>query len=193
MGSSEDFTEKGPTAILRSIFEGMDRDGSGKIDVAELNNSLRSSTEVQQLFGVKYSGQAKGKGKGTAPPLPSFFEQQISKLDLDGDGKISFDEFKAYFFPKIESQGGAIASWAMLWKVFNGIDVDHNWQVSAAELRKALSESAEVKELFRPDTAGRTGKGTSQATICENLFAKVDKDGNGTISWKEFSEHFTKS
>jgi Ca2+-binding EF-hand superfamily protein len=185
-------------ASLRSIFDGMDRDGSGKIDVAELNQSLRRSTEIQQLFNdVGYYSSAKGKGKGKAPPLPSFFVQQIAKLDLDGDGKISFDEFQTHFFPKIEGQADSIASWATLWRVYNSIDADNDGRITAAELNKALRESTEVQQLFNFEyfSTSANGKGKGKGApplpkVFENMVAEIDQDKDGKVSWNEFSDYF---
>merc|ERR1712125_259317 len=105
-----------------------DADADGKIEVKELNKALRLSDELQKMFNVKYY-RSKGDGKGSAPPMPSFFTKQIEKFDIDSDGKISWPEFESYFFPKLEGRMDHISSWAAMWNTFNSMDEDHNGKI----------------------------------------------------------------
>jgi len=183
---------KGET-LLKKVFDGMDVDDNGKVDVKELNKALRLSEELQQLFNVKYS-HSKGNGKG-APPPPTFFTHLIEKFDTDGDGKISYDEFVSYFLPRLDGHEDSIESWAVQWNTFNSIDADHSGKITLKELNIALRGSPEIQKLFNVSYNQPTkGKGKGSApplpVFFEKLIKALDTDGDGQISWPEFVAHF---
>lgn len=180
--------------LLKKVFAGMDSDANGQVDAKELNQALRRSEELQELFNVRYS-QSKGRGKGAAPPPPVFFTQLIEKFDTDGDGKVSYDEFVSYFLPRLQGHEDSIASWATLWKVFNTIDADHSGKITVKELNTALQNSLEIQKLFNITyNQPSKGKGKGSAPPTPAFFSKLieefDRDGDGQISWPEFVAHF---
>merc|ERR1719247_3473654 len=132
-----------PRDLLKHIFEGIDADGDGKIDMDELSKALQKSAEVQRLFG--FATHSNGKG---APPVPAFFTEQVLKMDVDRDGKISFEEFEQHFFPKINGRKDSVAAWATLWKTFNAIDSNHDGELDIEELSYGLRHSEKVQRLF---------------------------------------------
>lgn len=171
-------------SVIQKLFREMDLDGDGKVDVAELSKALRRSTEMQRLFGVQCAG-----GKGSAPPMPSFFIQQIAELDLDKDGKISFQEFKSHFFPDISGCVDPVSAWMKLWKLFNSIDTNDDGKVEFDEFMAALQQGVVIQQLFgleRPEALQDRHLGSTLRA----LVARVDQNQDGVISWMEFRAYF---
>lgn len=66
---------------LRSIFRGLDFDGSGEIDISELKDAVRFVA---------------GADTGSGPPLiekPEEIVQLFESMDIDKNGTVDFDEF----------------------------------------------------------------------------------------------------
>merc|ERR1712023_120772 len=78
-------------------------DGDGELDIEELNNGLRHSQQVQRLFNNewywcnRFGPQARLNAAGSSPPLASVFEDLFERIDVDGNGKISWNEFATFF------------------------------------------------------------------------------------------------
>src|SRR5258708_5879079 len=103
------------------------------------------------------------------------FDHMLKKLDTNGDGKISLDEFLA----------GATTR-------FNGIDTQGKGSFTAAQLaasphalkRNEMVATAMVKHI---DTAGN-GYVTRDEFLAaaKTRFAKLDKNGDGKLTPEEF-------
>lgn len=65
---------------LRMLFEKIDADGSGDLDMSEMMSALQDD-EIRRTIGV---------GKQRA-------DEVFAKMDLSGEGTVSWDEFKAWF------------------------------------------------------------------------------------------------
>ena len=79
--STKNFIPPQRVLQLRSIFKGLDFDGSGEIDLNELKDA------------VKYVAQ---QDNGSQPPLfehPDAIVKIFSDMDVDGNGNVDFDEF----------------------------------------------------------------------------------------------------
>lgn len=68
------------TAYLKTLFESIDKDGSGTISKAELDKKMKEDSQLQTLLEA-----AGGDG--------SMFV--LEQLDLDGDGEVTWMEFEA--------------------------------------------------------------------------------------------------
>jgi hypothetical protein len=66
---------------LRSIFRGLDFDGSGEIDITELKDA------------VKYVAQADAGGGKPMIENPDEIVSLFESMDIDGNGSVDFDEF----------------------------------------------------------------------------------------------------
>lgn len=69
---------------LRKVFDYFDRDKDGTLNAAEVQN-IFSDTGLMFMFQ-----------SGTYQPTPQD-RPTLERLDLNGDGKVSFDEFVAYY------------------------------------------------------------------------------------------------
>ena len=97
---------------VQKVFEQFDRNGDGRISVAELDDVL--------------------KALGTAVPAKDL-QRVMEDLDSDRDGFISVAEFAA-FCRRSADDGGA----SELRDAFDLYDQDHNGLISAVELRDVL-------------------------------------------------------
>jgi len=118
--------------------------------------------------------------------------QQDQQKQIASLAKVSFEEFQSPSSPKVDGQTDSIASWA----TFNSIDQDNDGKITTKELNISLRESAEIQELFNFEYYKDSGKGKGKRgppplpKVFETLIAKVDNNGDGMISWPEFSEYF---
>ena len=102
-------------------------------------------------------------------------EQYIfSSLDQDGDGKISYHEFI-----KGVSEKSKILDEANLKVAFDVLDLDENGYITLAELRHSFTFS-NLNSLVALDVGD---------DFWNKIFAEVDQDGNGQISFDEFCQN----
>lgn len=105
--------------------------------------------------------------KFTSVQLKAFF----NKYDTDHNGILDFNEFVALCI----SLNSSSESEAAVAKLFQGIDKDGNRSLSHAELREGI--------------AAFTGKAVNDAET-EALIKQLDVDGDGEISYEEFSTNY---
>lgn len=131
----------------KEAFSNFDKDGNGNIDEGELGIVMRSL--------------------GYSPTTPQLREM-MAKVDTDGSGGISFDEFVAMMqLKEVETDFEREIN-----EAFKFFDKDGDGEVSPSELA----------EIMR-------GLGDKLSDDDINLLVKVaDKDGDGTISIQEFIE-----
>jgi len=171
---------------LKHLFDTADSDGDGTVEIAHVCESLKCSKEIQQVFGAKCrSGTA--SGKGSTQSMPAFFVNQTSSLDLDGC-RVSFQEFKAHFFPKIRGSTNSVASWATLWRIFNDIDANCDGQIDVTELKDALRDSKDAQQLFGIEYQREVRENHLGRKIIE-LVNTFDTNKSGIISWQDFKRY----
>lgn len=93
-------------------------------------------------------GKGKGKGKGGFKGDP---EMMFKRIDANGDGKISKDEFKA-FFSKI-GKGKLADKPELIDKMFQRMDANGDGSISLEEFKKAR----EMREK-KAEGKGKPGK-----------------------------------
>eukprot|EP00518_Triparma_eleuthera_P013605 CAMPEP_0182477894 /NCGR_PEP_ID=MMETSP1319-20130603/31620_1 /TAXON_ID=172717 /ORGANISM="Bolidomonas pacifica, Strain RCC208" /LENGTH=450 /DNA_ID=CAMNT_0024679177 /DNA_START=64 /DNA_END=1412 /DNA_ORIENTATION=+ len=110
--SLEEFTNIFGVAKLKSIFQSIDRDGSGFINSAELSTAL-------EALGYK---------------LPaSEVKMILKKVDADSSGEVSFDEFKTFFqYVPATSLSLLVKSWT------SGVSVDCGSDLSPPTLSPSV-------------------------------------------------------
>ncbi|KAL1504729.1 hypothetical protein AB1Y20_008507 [Prymnesium parvum] len=134
-------------AELRQAFDCFDKDGSGSIDRAELS-SLMSSLGISLLDDE--------------------LERLYAEMDIDGDGSISFEEFRTGMLePADEQTPDEIAT-----AIFSMIDKEGTGQVTSKALKDALR--ALSMELSEEDI--------------DNAVTLFDTSRDGIITRKEFKE-----
>jgi len=131
------------------------------------------------LAALSLAALAQDVSTSAASARPSFFQHMLQKMDTNGDGRISEQEFLAAATARFQS-----------------IDTQHTGSVDAAEL--ASSPGAEqrlqqhanriVKHL---DTAG-AGYITQDEVVAfaQRRFARLDKSGDGKLTPDELAPRF---
>jgi Ca2+-binding EF-hand superfamily protein len=119
-------------AHLRALFAAFDRDGDGSLNRYE-TELIYARSELAQMLrgGFGFRGQS-----GQAP--------SIDILDRDGDGKVSFEEFAAYYSPELPLMTQVRGSLAdnrntneLTAELFARLDTNNDGRLSEAELKAA--------------------------------------------------------
>lgn len=130
---------------MREVFKMVDKDGSGFITLIEMMNYLKSNT------GQKWSFQE--------------VSQKMMKADLNGDGRISFEEFVKMIHDENCTKDRMIES-------FKEFDLDGDGVVTKEELKEILFK---MDESFNEEDI-------------DGLMKSADKNGDNTINFEEFIE-----
>ena len=95
----------------------------------------------------------------------------MRSIDSDGDGILSYDEFKLLVRPLYDSSGAALR------KIFELFDTDSSGYIDMAELSVMLQKLG-------------LGKGLETKDALDRVFAAADVDGNGRVDFLEFTGLF---
>ncbi|XP_046557318.1 calmodulin-like isoform X2 [Haliotis rubra] len=103
---------------------------------------------------------------------PSKLKEMFHGVDTDNNDKITLDEFLATM-PGISTVERKCAN---LRQVFIAADINEDGVLSCQELREAV----------------RSVGSALQPSDIDTLLARLDKDGEGKLSYEQFLEHFSK-
>jgi len=129
---------------LKKTFAAIDENGDGSITLAELRKAF-----------AKNASEMKGITEGD-------LEKLMKMGDVDGDGKLSYNELlQASVNKKLAAKE------ERLWEAFCKLDINKDGKVTADELSKLLGgDVSKAKEMIK----------------------EVDVDGDGIVSFDEFVE-----
>lgn len=182
----------GSMQMLKAKFNAIDRDRSGFLDFEELfEHSLYEwkvdHRERQRKMLCNIDDPAVAR-KQIAENLRKVMKQ----MDTDGDGEISYAEFKAY---NIAMKTPQSKDEKMLKAKFNSIDRDRSGKLSFEELLEhgMYDWQADLLQRQRKNVLKNLHQ-TSDANKADliidnslkNLMAKFDANGDGEIDWNEF-------
>jgi len=137
---AENLTAKDVQA-LRAAFMKMDADNSGFLTRTEMVNALREL--------------------GVHDKDPDVFRRMVEAMDVDGDNRISWEEF---LHASLEAQ--MVKHQQQIWEAFCAIDKDGSGSITVDELRVVLKDEP--------------------TEVIERYIAEYDIDGDKTISYEEF-------
>jgi urea transporter len=139
---------------LRSLFEDLDRDGSGSISVAELATGLM---------------QRHPEDRADAASRQRFLllGMILKRMDLDGDGQVDAEEFGELMLRLRCLQQGR----ARLLTYLQPVDADGNDELDPAELDRLLVSVGQppLLEEEHQQIFGPTGRGLSWASFLDQL------------------------
>ena len=117
----------------------------------------------------------------------------FDKVDTDSNGAISLEEFTAAL-NKLPSAADSAASDTAANDLFKQIDTDGDGQISkdeASAFKSKLSAQLQAMMLLFQEQNGTDAAATAQAGVtgpsADDIFTKLDADGNGSISKDEFT------
>jgi Ca2+-binding EF-hand superfamily protein len=199
----------GPEGLLaesdaRALFHKYDEDSNGLLDLHEFTNYL---TSVFEALADTPAFQAHGATPEEMAAATA--EQCFDEADEDGNGSLTFDEFKAWFQAGLDRNiwvkdammhtGGEHES-SSVWipesdarKLFDKYDVDSNGSLDLHEFTNYLTsvfEGMAHTPAFQAQDA--TPAQMAEATA-EDCFREADKDGSGLLSFEEFKAWYTSS
>jgi Ca2+-binding EF-hand superfamily protein len=189
------------TPKFQRRFEQLDKDGSGLLD----------HEEVKELSRWVYATFTKDNKMLDDKQVETEAGKLVRKLDKDGDGQISLNEFKEFFEKKAKqaakfaatmkkkgvesvdllndelvSKEVTLAQYALFERKFKELDVDNDGYL----------DHEEVKEYCRWINMSFSTQGADDMTPeqldqeTSKLVNRIDANGDGRISIEEFKEHF---
>eukprot|EP00746_Dinoflagellata_sp_MGD_P000900 gnl/MRDRNA2_/MRDRNA2_101676_c1_seq1.p1 gnl/MRDRNA2_/MRDRNA2_101676_c1~~gnl/MRDRNA2_/MRDRNA2_101676_c1_seq1.p1 ORF type:complete len:280 (+),score=75.64 gnl/MRDRNA2_/MRDRNA2_101676_c1_seq1:86-925(+) len=165
-------TDDGKTA-LREFFDCLDKDGNGKVSCNEWCSQL----------GKKRHSMLKYFCGSTAAEIGHAFK----RIDANGDGSLSWDEFVAAAELKSANVDATTAKLAAVMQTDDGkgalkeffdiLDKDCNGKVDAKEWCNQLGKKKHAMlDYFCGSTPSEIG----------HAFKRIDANGDGLLSWEEF-------
>jgi Ca2+-binding EF-hand superfamily protein len=141
------------TGQLRNYFDFLDRDGDGSLNRYETEFAF-TNVGVNQMLQTGFAYQR-----------PDDAARMFADLDVDGDGRVSFDEFAAYYTP---TAGKVISA-------------------SQSPVRDVYADGLtdELFRLFDTDKDGNLSR--AELTAVEGLFATLDADEDECLSATEIA------
>lgn len=132
-------------------------------------------------MGTMMAVTAQEKNNDMPPQREDFFEV----IDANADGELSLEEFKTGK-EKMEAKHLERRK-----EMFKEMDVDGNGQISASEFEnfKPKRPDSDKKEGKKGNKMKKGAGKDMRNMSAEDLFAELDKDGDGTVSKEEFKAH----
>jgi Ca2+-binding EF-hand superfamily protein len=152
-----------------SLFDRLDTEKSGSLTQTSFASGFEKMASSTR--GALLHAQAQGAGsKGPD-------QDQLGKLDTDGDGTISRDEFIAGRPDEVsEDQAGSL---------FDSVDTEKSGSLSS----QALAEGMKARRPHGPPPGGGDpgqGQGHEEQSSLSTMLSKLDTDGDGKVSRAEF-------
>lgn len=199
-----------PTAKLREkMFERLDANSDGSIDKSELTDALGNNgvstdqaSQIADQFFQDFDGN--GDGSVTQDEAKSGFQKiaaesksvllqaqedqraqdLFAKLDTDGDGSVTEAEFAAGAPKKGEASGGEGPDSSEL---FAKLDANGDGSLDQSELEAGLkAHGPHGGRHGPPPPPPPEASSTDDTADATDLFAKIDTDGDGSVSESEF-------
>ena len=177
---------KGKNMTPRQVFDALDEDDSGFLDRAE----------VEKASGVL------GAGLGFIMSAAEL-DRQFALIDPDGDGEVTFEEFKVWW-KGVEAEPGGLISQALLEvgvAVTSGASMQSMKEALKAHYKGKDMTPREVFERLDEDDSGYLDRAEVEkasgwlgaglgvimsAAELDRQFSLMDPDGDGEVTFEEF-------
>ena len=113
----------------------------------------------------------------------TFGERVFMIMEVSGDHKLGFDEFFVGLYNYCTCTHSGLVRFA-----FDMFDVDHSGSISRAEVRQ-LYRLLKGKSGTQVGQRRKKGKKKSTHQEADELMNKIDKDGDGEITFEEFEKY----
>jgi hypothetical protein len=139
---------------LQSLFEDLDRDGSGNLSVAELATGLMRRQSVN-------------RADATSRQRFLLLQSILRRMDLDGDGRVDPEEFGELMLRLRRLKAGQ----SELLTYLQPADADGNAELDPAELDRLLVSVGQphLNDQERQHLFGPTGRGLSWGGFIDRL------------------------
>jgi len=177
-------------------FKAIDTQGKGSFTAADLAASpIAQKREAMVATALVKHIDTAGNGYITRDQFTAAAQKRFAKLDKNGDGKLTLDEFHVQHFPRVgaqldESGGGHGAKRAQAR--FDRLDTNHDGFVTADEY--IAGASAEFAKLDPQNTGKVTAQQLAASphaverdnALAQHIVKKLDTNGDGVVSLDEY-------
>jgi len=148
--------------ILYEVFSEIDDDGDDTVTLDELEDYCKANKDFKKRIGVK---------KGFT------FATCFEAMDVDGDGEVSFKEFKAAIVKADSESDAKMERTNELRKLFKAMDTDKSGGLSKDELKAYCDKNPEMKD--------RLSMGKPSFSL-DAVFDEMSPGEDGNVVFKEF-------
>lgn len=150
---------------LRKVFAQADKDDSGSLNTAEFKSLFAEPSTKKKLESLGIN----------AADVGDLFQL----IDEDGSGQVTSEEIVSFLLRLRDPNSAGERAIHLLNDMFRKADKDQSGSLSRDEYLRAfdrdnLEQQLKIRNLKVPDWG--------------SLFAHLDSDGNGTLSWSELSQ-----
>jgi Ca2+-binding EF-hand superfamily protein len=163
--------------MLKSVFDRLDANKDGVVSQDELSANMCQILDCSDLVSQKNVRDLL-KDAGLNPECHLF-----EKLDMNKDGKVTWDEFKANLRPAVDVTD-------LLKKVFFNLDANGDGTVSKDELSATFSRMLDCS-LMKTKKSFRTLISDAGLNPDFYVFEQLDINQDGKITWEEFESQLT--
>jgi Ca2+-binding EF-hand superfamily protein len=185
---------------MRAVFDTIDRNHDGSIDVRELLLCLRKHPDVAEFMHLPMHVHQEGGTRET-------FEEMFQAIDKDGSRDVTWPEFRSYFSKYAQGDGrGSGTSTASseaetrtepafaltrshvghVKAVFDHLDADHSGLVDLSELLEALMEVLGESHDAQFDRVMDTQLQVIHSRFLGEEARRRGGEGGRAMSWVEF-------
>lgn len=171
--------------ILVNLYANIDDNKDGFVTVAEFKKAMKEHAVIRAFFGQPWSYVVKGDNVEVET-----LESVFNKLDLDHDGKVTWEEFSAALDPAPKTKLTRQQSQSAMKAVFKAADKDANGTLTKDEI-VAILHNSDI--LFSLLSEPANDYGVTYKHVLENLSDDLDEsDAHNVVSnlggfnWEEF-------
>jgi Ca2+-binding EF-hand superfamily protein len=179
-----------PESEARKAFDSYDVNGDGVLDMQEFTVYLTSV-----FFALQHTEAFQAHGVSPIDMAAATAAQCFAEADADGNGVLSFDEFKDWYSANPTSMGisadaSGLISESEAHQLFESFDVNGDGVLDMMEFTAYLTsvfEALSQTEDFQAHGVSPSDMAYATAAEC---FEEADSDHNGTLSFDEFKVWF---
>lgn len=164
--------------VLSQVFRAIDTSGDGFVDLKELRSALREKDFVRALAQ-------------NAPGLnmllrPEFCQAVFECIDVDESGDVSLEEFIRVFGLFLNESEEERQRRVDFRRLFDTMDRDGDGSIDMFELRNALRNDNNIREMLKCSPVLRVLLRGSAYHRISSIYLQFDEDNSGTLEWPEF-------
>jgi Ca2+-binding EF-hand superfamily protein len=190
----------GSTQAADALYSVLDPKGTGSVSEQQFAQALRGSGFSDQMHAQMIGYQAQGwPGASSAQPGGQLAQDLFSQIDRNGSGSISKADLEQAvtkaggskeaadaLYAKLDPKGTGSVSEQQFARILFGAPPHHHLHHGGGTGDSSAADA--LASLFNADGGGAAN---SPLQIAQNIFSKIDSNGDGAITQSELEQAVT--